>query len=91
MSLSATCTCRPKLGPGVLTQAYGAHLNSEATFPGLSIFEGEHLSTEPDGKMGVRVAASSLVLSGSTGATLHQINGGDARGYEPRRPLFCFD
>jgi len=61
---------------GILTLAYDAHLNEAAAFPGLSVFEGEDLSTEPEGRVGVRVGRATVWLAGSSGATLHGIDGG---------------
>jgi hypothetical protein len=51
-------------------------LNEAAAFPGLSVFEGEQLSTEGEGRMGVRVGNTTLALSGTSGATLHRIESG---------------
>jgi len=61
---------------GILTLAYDAHLNEAAAFPGLSVFEGEDLSTGPEGRVGVRVGRATVLLAGSSGATLHGIDGG---------------
>ncbi|MGB7845242.1 MAG: hypothetical protein WBL63_06475 [Candidatus Acidiferrum sp.] len=52
---------------GILTQANRAHLDDAAAFPGLSVFEGERLSTETEGQLGVRAGHSTLALTGSTG------------------------
>jgi len=59
-----------------LTQAYDAHLNKAAAFPGLSVFEGEDVSTEPEGRLGVRVGRTTILLAGSSSASLHGIDGG---------------
>jgi hypothetical protein len=59
-----------------LTQAYDAHLNEAAAFPGLSVFEGEDVSTEAEGRLGVRVGRTMVLLEGSSSATLHGIDGG---------------
>ena len=64
-------------GPlGILTQAYEARLNEAAAFPGLSVFEGEDVSTEAEGRLAVRVGRATVWLAGSSGATLHGIDSG---------------
>jgi len=70
------CGAGPKAPLGILTLAYDAHLNEAAAFPGLSVFEGEDLSTGPEGRVGVRVGRATVLLAGSSGATLHGIDGG---------------
>jgi hypothetical protein len=62
---------------GILTLAYGAHLNASDAFAGLSVFDGERVSTNADGKIGVRIGASVITLAEQSGATL-QRNGGGA-------------
>jgi len=61
---------------GILTEANRAHLDDADAFPGLSVFEGEHLSTEPEGRLALRAGRSTLALSGNTEVTLHPIGGG---------------
>ncbi len=61
---------------GILTVANHAHLDEAAAFPGLSVFEGELLSTEAEGRLGVRVGHSTLALAGNTEVTLYPISGG---------------
>jgi hypothetical protein len=61
---------------GILTEAYDAHLNEAAAYPGLSVFEGEDVSTEAEGRLGVRVGRATVWLAGSSGATLHGIDSG---------------
>ena len=61
---------------GILTQAYQARVNEALAFPGLSIFEGERISTDAQGRIGVRVGNSVLSLSGNTVATAYWIYGG---------------
>jgi hypothetical protein len=51
---------------GILTSASHAHLNDASAFPGLSVFEGERLSTEAKGQMALRVEHSTLALGGKT-------------------------
>ncbi len=70
------CGAGPKAPLGILTLAYDAHLNEAAAFPGLSVFEGEDLSTGPEGRVGVRVGRATVWLAGSSGATLHGIDSG---------------
>jgi hypothetical protein len=70
------CGAGSKAPLGILTQAYDAHLNEAAAFPGLSVFEGEDLSTEPEGRLGVRVGRTMVLLAGSSTATLHGIDSG---------------
>jgi len=70
------CGAGSKTPLGILTQAYDAHLNEAAAFPGLSVFEGEDISTEAEGRLGVRVGRTTVVLAGSSGATLHGIDSG---------------
>jgi len=70
------CGAGPKAPLGILTQAYDAHLNEAAAFPGLSVFEGEDVSTEAEGRLGVRVGRVTVLLAGSSGATLHGIDNG---------------
>jgi len=61
---------------GILTQAYQARVNEALAFPGLSVFEGERLSTDAQGRIGVRVGNSVLALAGNTDATVYRISGG---------------
>jgi hypothetical protein len=69
-------SARPAIG--ILTIATHAYLDEAMAFPGLSVFEGERLSTEPEGRLGVRLGHSALLLGESTevelisaGNTLH--------------------
>src|SRR5208282_3898090 len=66
----------PRAPLGILTLAYDAHLNEAAAFPGLSVFEGEDVSTDAEGRLGVRVGRATVWLAGSSGATLHGIDNG---------------
>ena len=70
------CGAGSKAPLGILTQAFDAHLNEAAAFPGLSVFEGEEVSTKPEGRLGVRVGRTTVLLAGSSGATLHGIDSG---------------
>jgi hypothetical protein len=61
---------------GILTLAYGAHLNASRAFAGLSVFDGERVSTDADGKIGVRIGASMITLAEQSGATLQRAGDG---------------
>jgi hypothetical protein len=61
---------------GVLTLATHAHLDEAVAFPGLSVFEGERLSTEAEGRMGVRAGHTTLTLGGQTEVSLIPLGGG---------------
>jgi hypothetical protein len=58
---------------GVLTLATHAHLGDAAAFPGLSVFEGERLSTDVQGRLSLRVGHSILTVAGKTDAVLFLI------------------
>src|SRR5258708_14384505 len=62
---------------GILTMAYGAHLNASAAFAGVSVFDGESVSTEPEGKLSMRIGGSVITLAEQSAATL-QRNGDGA-------------
>jgi hypothetical protein len=61
---------------GILTMAYGAHLNASAAFAGISVFDGESVSTEPDGKLSIRIGGSVITLAGQSAATLQRSGDG---------------
>ncbi|HTB93729.1 MAG TPA: hypothetical protein VK728_12930 [Candidatus Sulfotelmatobacter sp.] len=61
---------------GILTMAYGAHLNASNASAGLSVFDGESLSTDPDGKLTLRIGGSVITLSERSTATLQRIGDG---------------
>jgi ferric-dicitrate binding protein FerR (iron transport regulator) len=61
---------------GILTLAYGAHLNASDAFAGLSVFDGERLSTAVDGKIGVRIGASVITLTEHSAMTLQRSGDG---------------
>jgi hypothetical protein len=61
---------------GILTLATHAHLDEATAFPGLSVFEGERLSTEAEGRVGVRVGHSILTLGAKTEVELISVEGG---------------
>ena len=60
----------------VLTLASHAHLNEAEAFPGLSVYEGERLSTETQGRLGVRAGQSALMLGENTGVELIPLDPG---------------
>jgi hypothetical protein len=60
----------------VLTRACDAHLNALPAFVGLLVFEGESISTEVEGTLGVRIGSAMLALSGNSSAALHRISRG---------------
>ncbi|HUI50799.1 MAG TPA: hypothetical protein VLX60_03390 [Terriglobales bacterium] len=55
---------------GLLTLAYGARLNTAEAFAGLSVFAGEEMATEADGKAMVRIGTSVATLAGDSRMTL---------------------
>jgi hypothetical protein len=73
---AAFATPTPEPALGVLTRASDAYLNAMPAFVGLSVFEGESVSTEAEGKLGVRIGSVMLALSANSSATLHRIAGG---------------
>jgi hypothetical protein len=61
---------------GILTLANHAHLGNADAYPGLSVFEGEPLSTDVEGRLSLRVGRSVLTLAGKTDAILIPIEKG---------------
>jgi hypothetical protein len=61
---------------GILTMAYGAHLNASNAFAGSSVFDGERVSTDPEGKLAVRVGGSVIMLAERSAATLQRSGDG---------------
>jgi hypothetical protein len=61
---------------GILTLAYGAHLNASDAFAGLSVFDGESLSTDAEGKVSARVGGSVITLTGQSAASLQRSGDG---------------
>jgi hypothetical protein len=57
---------------GILTMAYGAHLNASNAFAGSSVFAGERVSTDPEGKLTVRIGSSAITLAERSAATLQR-------------------
>ena len=77
VSLPATFAApTAELALGVLTRASEAHLNALPAFVGLSVFEGESISTALEGRLGVRIGSVTLALWGNSSATLHRISAG---------------
>jgi hypothetical protein len=73
-SVPTVYAARPPLG--VLTIASHAHLDESVAFPGLSVFDGERLSTDAEGQLGVRAGRSTIALAAKTDVTLIQMGGG---------------
>lgn len=61
---------------GILTLAYGAHLNASDAFAGLSVFDGESLSTDAEGKVSARVGGSVITLIEQSAASLQRSGDG---------------
>ena len=61
---------------GILTLAYGAHLNASDAFAGLSVFDGESLSTDEEGKLSARIGGSVITLIEQSAATLQRSGDG---------------
>jgi ferric-dicitrate binding protein FerR (iron transport regulator) len=61
---------------GILTMAYGAHLNTSAAFARVSVFEDERVSTEPEGKLSMRIGGSVITLAEQSAATLQRSGDG---------------
>lgn len=61
---------------GILTLAYGAHLNASDAFAGLSVFDGESLSTDAEGKVSARIGGSVITLIEQSSATLQRSGDG---------------
>jgi hypothetical protein len=61
---------------GILTMAYGAHLNASKAFAGLSVFDGESVSTDPNGKLTMRIGSSVITLAERSAATLQRTGDG---------------
>jgi hypothetical protein len=81
VSVALLLTANPLLtyaGPplGILTLALSARVDTAIAFAGLSVFEGEMLSTEHDGRLGARLGDVSMALSGNSGVTVHKLEGG---------------
>ena len=62
---------------GILALAYGARLNTAEAFAGLSVFAGELMTTEEEGKAMVRIGGSVVTLAERSSATL-EANGDGA-------------
>lgn len=60
----------------ILTQASGAYLDEQAASPGLSVFEGERLQTDPGGRAFLHLGNSSMAFIGNSDAALLRITGG---------------
>jgi len=75
--LPAPGVSSPGGGPiGIVTRAQGAYLKEVAAFAGLSVYEGEGMRTESDGKLGLRAGAAMIALDGGSSASLQGLNQG---------------
>ena len=70
------CIAGPNLPLGILTQASAAHLNEADAFAGLSVYEGEQVSTEKQGRLGIKIGAAMLAFGEESRATIHGIRAG---------------
>jgi hypothetical protein len=61
---------------GVVTQASAAHYNAGSVSTGATVYDGDRLSTEPEGLLQFRVTGASLYLPGLSGVTLHGLSNG---------------
>jgi hypothetical protein len=61
---------------GILTLADRAYIEEGAAYPGLSVFEGEHLSTGREGRLGLRSGQSTLALGANAEVTLFKPDSG---------------
>ena len=61
---------------GILTLAYGAHLNASDAFAGLSVFDGESLYTDAEGKVTARIGGSVITLIEQSAASLQRSGDG---------------
>lgn len=69
-----TRTAQPPIG--ILTLATHARLDEATAFAGLSVFDGERLSTEADGRLGLRMGRSEVTLGEKTQIQLIHMDGG---------------
>jgi len=61
---------------GLLTLVYSARLNTAEAFAGLSVFPGEEMTTDADGKAMVRIGGSTATLSGDSTMALEPYGDG---------------
>lgn len=61
---------------GILAVAYGVYLNASEAFAGLSVFPGELMTTEEEGKAVVRIGGSVVTLAERSSATLEENGNG---------------
>ena len=61
---------------GILTLAVQAHVDEAQAFAGLSVFDGEQLSTAGQGRMGVRAGHAVLTLGSNSSVTMYHITDG---------------
>ena len=74
LSLSLACFTIPVQAAsqplGLLMLAYSARLNASEAFAGLSVFPGEEVATDAEGKAMVRIGGSVATLGGDSSMTL---------------------
>lgn len=63
---------------GAILYAVRAHVGTATASAGTTVFGGDQLSTEQNGNMQIRAGAARLLLSGSSSATLRDVNGAPA-------------
>jgi hypothetical protein len=63
-------------GIGILTLATNAKLDEAAASAGLTVFEGERLSTQAEGRLSLRVGRSDVTLGEKTQVELIRMDGG---------------
>lgn len=71
--LAAPATADPI---GILTWADGALVNEAKAYPGLSLFEGERLTTDPEGMIALRAGTARLNILADSSAVLHRLEHG---------------
>jgi hypothetical protein len=62
---------------GVVTQASGAHFNAARVSAGATIYDGDGLSTDPDGALQFRAPDALLYLPGASAVTLRGVTNGN--------------
>jgi len=59
---------------GILTVTDHAHLDEADAYEGLSVFEGEQISTDAEGRLGLRVGHATLALGAKREAVLLRLS-----------------
>jgi hypothetical protein len=85
----ARSAAAPNLLPlGTVTQASRAHFNASGVTAGATIYDGDGLSTEPEGALQFRGSAVLLYLPGASGVTLHGLPNGTQAQLQSGTVLF---